>query len=248
MRRISSFRMWSRLDTPRVPRSILISVVAIFLLLVTFIAQHSFPYARDGLTMASYTFALSLGESSGQTILRSIFSGMTMQPAREGPRLCRRCHLYLSPIPGTWNGQHSSVLLHSVSLATGFPLLADVQSLPQWSSDICPGFGYCKSNHNHNHIYNPNTNLPLSLCLNLIPPYPDLNTILTPTPTITPNVTLTLTQTLTNTHTIILNPNPPTLDSWKSSITVCVHGHEWRMTVCVPRKNDAFGVDCQKRS
>ena len=42
MRRISSFLMWSRLDTPRIPRSILISVVAIFLLLVTVIAQHSF--------------------------------------------------------------------------------------------------------------------------------------------------------------------------------------------------------------
>ena len=38
MRRMSSFRMWSRFDTPRIPRSILISVVAIFLLLVTFIA------------------------------------------------------------------------------------------------------------------------------------------------------------------------------------------------------------------
>ena len=60
MRRISSFRMWSRLDTPRIPRSILISVVAIFLLLVTFIAQHSLPYVRAGLIMASYTFALSL--------------------------------------------------------------------------------------------------------------------------------------------------------------------------------------------
>ena len=41
IRRISSFRMWSRLVTPRIPRSILISVVAIFLLLFTFIAQHS---------------------------------------------------------------------------------------------------------------------------------------------------------------------------------------------------------------
>ena len=59
MRRISSFRMWS-LDTPRIPRSILISVVAIVLLLVTFIAQHSLPYVRAGLIMASYTFALSL--------------------------------------------------------------------------------------------------------------------------------------------------------------------------------------------
>ena len=53
MRRVSSFRMWSRLDTPRIPRSILlISVVAIFLLLVTFIAQHSLPYVRVGLIMA----------------------------------------------------------------------------------------------------------------------------------------------------------------------------------------------------
>ena len=58
MRRISSFRTWSRLDTPRIPRSILISVVAIFLLLVTFIAQDSLPYIRAGLIMASYTFAL----------------------------------------------------------------------------------------------------------------------------------------------------------------------------------------------
>ena len=59
MRRTSSFRMWSRFDTPRIPRSILISVVAIFLLLVTFIAQHSLPYVSAGLIMASYTFALS---------------------------------------------------------------------------------------------------------------------------------------------------------------------------------------------
>ena len=60
MRRMSSFRMWSRFDTPGIPRSILISVVAIFLLLVTFIAQHSLPCVRAGLIMASYTFALSL--------------------------------------------------------------------------------------------------------------------------------------------------------------------------------------------
>ena len=33
--------------------------VAIFRLLVTFIAQHSLPYVRAGLIMASYTFALS---------------------------------------------------------------------------------------------------------------------------------------------------------------------------------------------
>ena len=59
MRRISSFLMWSRLDTPMIPRSILISVVAIFLLLDTFIAQHSLPYVRAGLIMAPYTFALS---------------------------------------------------------------------------------------------------------------------------------------------------------------------------------------------
>ena len=60
MRRMSSFRMWSRFDTPRIPRSILISVVAIFLLLVTFIVQHSLTYVRAGLIMSSYTFALSL--------------------------------------------------------------------------------------------------------------------------------------------------------------------------------------------
>ena len=60
MRRISSSRIWSRLDTPRIPRSILISVVAIFLLLVTFIAQHSLSYVRAGLIMISYIFALSL--------------------------------------------------------------------------------------------------------------------------------------------------------------------------------------------
>ena len=69
MRRISSFRMWSRLDTPRIPQSILISVVAIFLLLVTFIAQHSLPLVRAGLIMASYTFALSL-----RGIFRSYYS------------------------------------------------------------------------------------------------------------------------------------------------------------------------------
>ena len=54
MRRISSFRMWSRLDTLMIPRSILISVIANFLLLVTFIAQHSLPCVRAGLIMASY--------------------------------------------------------------------------------------------------------------------------------------------------------------------------------------------------
>ena len=37
-------------------------MVAIFLLLVTFIAQHSLPYVRAGQIMASYTFALSLRE------------------------------------------------------------------------------------------------------------------------------------------------------------------------------------------
>ena len=60
MRRISSFRMRSRLDTLWIPRSILISMVAIFLLLITFIVQHSLPYVRVCLVMASYTFALSL--------------------------------------------------------------------------------------------------------------------------------------------------------------------------------------------
>ena len=58
MRRISSFCIWSRLDTPRIPRSILISVGAIFLLLVTFIAQHSLPYVRAGLIMVSYIFVI----------------------------------------------------------------------------------------------------------------------------------------------------------------------------------------------
>ena len=139
MRQISSFRMWSRLDTTRIPRTILISVVAIVLSLVTFIAQHSLPYVRAGLSMASYTFDVSLRGifRSYNTVLQSIFSSLTMQPAREGPRLYRWCHLYLSPIPGTSNGQHSSVLLHSVWLAAGFPLLTDVLFLPHWSSDHC---------------------------------------------------------------------------------------------------------------
>ena len=60
MRRISSFRILARLHTPRIPRGIFISVVAIFLLLVTFIAQHSLQYVRAGLIMFSYIFALSL--------------------------------------------------------------------------------------------------------------------------------------------------------------------------------------------
>ena len=85
MSRISSFRVWSRLDTPMIPRSILISVVAIFLLLFTFIAHHSLPYFRAGLSILSLW---AWGESSGRTILRSIVSSLTMQPAREGPRLC----------------------------------------------------------------------------------------------------------------------------------------------------------------
>ena len=58
MRRISSFRMWSRLDTPRIPRSILVSVLAIFLLLFTFIAQYSPPYVRVGLIMASSIYII----------------------------------------------------------------------------------------------------------------------------------------------------------------------------------------------
>ena len=56
MRRIYSFLMWSRLDTPRIPRSILVSVVAIFLLLVTFIPHHSRPYVRAGLLIADDLF------------------------------------------------------------------------------------------------------------------------------------------------------------------------------------------------
>ena len=59
MRRMSLFRMWSRLNTPRIPRSILTSVVAIFLLLFTFIAQHSLPYVKAGMSMASYTLRSS---------------------------------------------------------------------------------------------------------------------------------------------------------------------------------------------
>ena len=47
MRRISLFRMWSSLNTPRIPRSILTSVVAIFLLLFTVIAQHSLTCLRQ---------------------------------------------------------------------------------------------------------------------------------------------------------------------------------------------------------
>ena len=51
--------MWSRLNTPRIPRSILTSVVAIFLLLFTFIAQHSLTYVKAGMIMASYTLRSS---------------------------------------------------------------------------------------------------------------------------------------------------------------------------------------------
>ena len=65
MRRMSSFRMRSRLDTPSILRSILISVVAIFLLLVNFIARHSLPYVRAGLIMALW---ISLMDSSSNTI------------------------------------------------------------------------------------------------------------------------------------------------------------------------------------
>ena len=54
MRRMSLFRMWCRLNTPRIPRSILTSVVAIFLLLFTFIAQHSLTYAKTGVTVWVY--------------------------------------------------------------------------------------------------------------------------------------------------------------------------------------------------
>ena len=60
MRRISSFRIWARLNTAMISRIILISVIEIFLFLFTFIAQLSLPYFRAGLITASYTFASSL--------------------------------------------------------------------------------------------------------------------------------------------------------------------------------------------
>ena len=130
MRRISPFRMWSRLDTPRIPRSILISVVAIFLLLVTFIAQHSLPYVRAGLIMASYTFALSL-----RKIFRSYNTPVNFlqldhaAPTRRSTSLSMVPSLSITdPRYLKWSTFFSSS--QSLSLAAGFPLLIDVQSLP----------------------------------------------------------------------------------------------------------------------
>ena len=74
----------SRLDTRRVPQTIIISVVSILLLLFTFIAQHSLPHVRASLIMASSTFSFQ----PGRTLLvkhdpQSI--SLTMRFAREGP-------------------------------------------------------------------------------------------------------------------------------------------------------------------
>ena len=55
---ISSFRICSSLDTPRFPRSTLISVLAISLLLLVFIVQHPLPYLYY-VMMTSYTFDFS---------------------------------------------------------------------------------------------------------------------------------------------------------------------------------------------
>ena len=92
MRRLSSFRTWSRFDTPWIPRSIVISVVAIFLLLVTFIAQHSLPYVRDGLIMASYTFALSM-----RGIIRSYNTPVHFLQLDHAARTLRSTSLYMVP-------------------------------------------------------------------------------------------------------------------------------------------------------
>ena len=130
MRRISSFRMWSRLDTPRISRSILISVVAIFLLLVTFIAQHSLPYVRAGLIMASYTFALSL-----RGIVRSYNTPVNFLQLDHSARTRRSTSLFMVPSLSIidprylkWSKFFSSSPF--TFIGSGFPLLIDVQSLP----------------------------------------------------------------------------------------------------------------------
>ena len=58
IRFISLFRACPNLDTPRIPRSILISAEAKLLLLFLFIAQLSQPYGRTGPVNTSYTFDL----------------------------------------------------------------------------------------------------------------------------------------------------------------------------------------------
>ena len=122
--------MVSSRHSARFLRSILISVVAIFLLLVTFIA-HAFASTRqsrsdNGLLCFEPEGNLPVIQYSGQ-----YFSNLTMHPAREGPRLCRWCDLCLlyhrSHVLES-NGQRSLVLLHSLSLAPGFPLLTSVLS------------------------------------------------------------------------------------------------------------------------
>ena len=116
MRRMSSFRKWSRLDTPRIPRNILISVVAIFILLVTFIAQHSLPHARAGLIMASYTFALSL-----RGIFRSYNAPVNFLQLDHAARSRRSTSLSMVPSLSISDHRYlkwSTFFLHSTSRGT----------------------------------------------------------------------------------------------------------------------------------
>ena len=73
---ISSFQMWSSLDTTRFARSIQVFIVAIVLLMLVFITQHSPPCIRWRLVMASFTFAL--GASSYHKGPRSVSAGSTI--------------------------------------------------------------------------------------------------------------------------------------------------------------------------
>ena len=117
----------SRLNTPRIPRNILISVMAIFLFVLTSIAQHSPLSVRAGLIRALFTFELSLrGIFSAYKNPRLVPASQPMQLAHEGPHFFQLFHVDLSLMIGTWHGLHSPWLLRSALVARHSPLLTDI--------------------------------------------------------------------------------------------------------------------------
>ena len=108
-RLISSFRMCSSLYTPRIPRSILIYAVTMFLFLFAFNAQHSLPCVRAGLMTTSYSFNFTL--SRIVLSYKTAVSFRQLDHAACTPRsksFRRLFHLYWLLIPGTWNDQNEA--------------------------------------------------------------------------------------------------------------------------------------------
>ena len=71
-------------------------------------------------------------------MIQTQYSGQFISawPCSPHTTVCRWCHSYLSSIPGTWEGQRSSVLLYSVLFA-GFHFSTYILFLPRWSSACC---------------------------------------------------------------------------------------------------------------